>query len=130
MRAFGLHRPDRTPCGMPLPVSEAHALLELARHGPLNSTELAKRLQLEKSTVSRIVGKLEGRGWVQRIPHEGDGRVTLLELTAAGRKAEAVIAEARRHRLAALLDRVPAAEREPLLRALDTLVRATLAEER
>lgn len=115
---------------MPLPVSEAHALLELARHGPLNSTELAKRLQLEKSTVSRIVGKLEGRGWVQRIPHEGDGRVTLLELTAAGRKAEAVIAEARRHRLAALLDRVPAAEREPLLRALDTLVRATLAEER
>ncbi len=130
MRAFGLHRPDRTPCGAPLPVSEAHALLELGRHGPLSATELAKRLQLEKSTVSRIVAKLEGRGWVQRIRHTGDGRVALLELTAAGHDAEVAIAEARRRRLATLLQRVPTAEREALLRALDTLVRASLEEER
>ena len=130
MRGFGLHRPDRTPCGAPLPVSEAHALLEIARHGPLNSTELTKRLQLEKSTVSRIVAKLEGRGWVRRLPHAGDGRVTLLELTAAGRKADAAIAEARHRRMSALLERVPPAERATLLRALDTLVRATLEDER
>lgn len=29
IRAFGLHQPDRTPCGQPVPVSEAQALHEL-----------------------------------------------------------------------------------------------------
>ncbi len=123
-----MHRPDRTPCGAPLPVSEAHALLEVARHGPLSSTELAKRLQLEKSTVSRIVTKLERRGWIRRLPYEDDGRVALLELTPVGRETEAGIAEARRRRLASLLQRVPAADRVLLLQALDTLVEATLED--
>ena len=111
-----------------MPVSEAHALLEVARHGPLSSTELGKRLQLEKSTVSRIVTKLERRGWMRRLPYEGDGRVALLELTPAGREAEGGIAEARRRRLASLLQRVPAANRALLLEALATLVQATLEE--
>jgi len=31
IRAFGLHRPDETPCGQPVAVAEAHALLELSR---------------------------------------------------------------------------------------------------
>ncbi len=129
MRGFGLHRPDRTPCGAPLPVSEAHALLEVGRHGPLSSTELAKRLQLEKSTVSRIVAKLERRGWVRRLPCADDARVALLELTAAGRETEAGVAEARRRRLASVLQSVPAAHRALLLRVLDTLVQATMEQD-
>ena len=69
---------------------------------------------------------LEGRGWLERFPHAGDGRVSRLELTGAGRQAEAAIALVRPHRVATLLDRVPAAQRKPLARALDSLVRATL----
>lgn len=29
MRAFGLHKPDQTPCGQPVAVAEAHALMVL-----------------------------------------------------------------------------------------------------
>ncbi len=29
IRAFGLHRPEQTPCGEPVSVAEAHALMEL-----------------------------------------------------------------------------------------------------
>ena len=50
VRSFGLHRPDETPCGEPVPVAEAHALMDLAADGPLNHGELASRLRLEKST--------------------------------------------------------------------------------
>jgi DNA-binding MarR family transcriptional regulator len=59
IRAFGLHRPDQTPCGQPVAVAEAHALMELAQGAPLSQNDLAARLQLEKSTVSRLVGILE-----------------------------------------------------------------------
>lgn len=53
IRAFGLHRPDEVPCGQPVAVAEAHALLELSREEPLLQKDLAAKLRLEKSTVSR-----------------------------------------------------------------------------
>lgn len=73
VRAFGLHQPDQTPCGRPIPVSEAHALGELARDGALRQSELSHRLRLEKSTTSRLVTQLINRGWAERIPAPDDG---------------------------------------------------------
>src|SRR5215212_1802208 len=74
IRAFGLHRPDQTPCGEPVAVAEAHALMELAQGVPLSQNDLAARLQLEKSTVSRLVGILESRSWIARARSARDGR--------------------------------------------------------
>ena len=48
IRAFGLHRPDQTPCGKPVAVAEAHALMELAQMAPLSQNDLATRLQREQ----------------------------------------------------------------------------------
>ncbi|MCW6005271.1 MarR family transcriptional regulator [Micromonospora sp. CPCC 205371] len=124
VRNFGLHQPDRTPCGQPLPVSEAHALTEIARDGRLRQVELARRLRLEKSTVSRLVTNLVGRGWVRRHTADDDGRGVLLELTDAGGTAAERLAEARRQRLDALLERVPDDQRAAVVRALQTLAEA------
>ncbi|MET7376822.1 MarR family winged helix-turn-helix transcriptional regulator [Micromonospora arida] len=125
VRNFGLHQPDRTPCGQPLPVSEAHAMVEIAREGQIRQVELARRLRLEKSSVSRLVTNLVNRGWVHRETAEGDGRGVLLLLTAAGTTAAARQADARRARLTALLDRVPDDQRAAVVRALQTLAEAT-----
>jgi DNA-binding MarR family transcriptional regulator len=124
IRAFGLHQPERTPCGQPIPVSEAHALAELTRNAPLGQAELGRRLRLEKSTVSRLVGQLIGRGWLERRPDPGDGRATLLVLTPAGQQAADALASARAAKFARLLEAIPAAEREAVLHALDTLMEA------
>ncbi|MEV4541242.1 MarR family winged helix-turn-helix transcriptional regulator [Micromonospora echinaurantiaca] len=126
VRNFGLHQPDRTPCGQPLPVSEAHAMVEIARDGQLRQVELARRLRLEKSTVSRLVANLVNRGWVHRGPADGDGRGVLLVLTDAGATAAARQADARRDRLTALLDRIPDHERAAVVRALQALAEATV----
>ena len=125
VRGFGLHQPDRTPCGQPLPVSEAHALTEIAREGRLRQVELARRLRLEKSTVSRLVTNLVTRGWIRRHIADEDGRGVLLELTEAGAGAAHRLAEARQRRLTALLERVPEDERAAVVRALRTLAEAT-----
>jgi DNA-binding MarR family transcriptional regulator len=124
VRNFGLHQPDRTPCGQPLPVSEAHAMVEIARERRIRQVELARRLRLEKSTVSRLVANLVGRGWIHREAADGDGRGVLLVLTDAGGAAAARQADARRDRLAALLDRVPDDQRAAVVRALQTLAEA------
>jgi DNA-binding MarR family transcriptional regulator len=124
IRAFGLHQPERTPCGQPIPVSEAHALAELTRDAPLGQAQLGRRLRLEKSTVSRLVGQLIGRGWLERRPDPGDGRATLLVLTPAGQQAADELASARAAKIARLLEAIPADEREAVLHALDTLMEA------
>jgi DNA-binding MarR family transcriptional regulator len=128
VRAFGLHQPDRTPCGTPVPTSEAHAVGELDRDGPLTQTTLAERLRLEKSTVSRLVAQLTGRGWVRRAEREGDGRLVWLELTPDGRRAAGELAVARAARFADLLRNIPAERRPAVIAALTTLVDAAAGQ--
>jgi DNA-binding MarR family transcriptional regulator len=128
VRAFGLHQPDRTPCGQPVPVSEAHAVGELDRDGPMTQTALAGRLRLEKSTVSRLVAQLIGRGWVRRTEREGDGRLVWLELTPEGSRAAGELAAARAARFAELLRNIPAEQRPAVIDALTTLVQAATGQ--
>ena len=122
VRAFGWHRPEQTPCGQPVPISEAHALMELDGQDALAQHVLGARLGLEKSTVSRLVRQLEERGWVDRQRSPADGRVTLLALTSAGRQATDQLASARAAFFAGVLERVPGDKRHQLLECLDLLV--------
>lgn len=124
VRAFGLHQPDQTPCGEPIPVSEAHALMELAQVESLGQLELAGRLGLTKSTVSRLVGKLLERGWVDRAQDHADARAVRLRLTGAGRAAAGELDDARAAKFAALLAAIPEGERDTVLRSLDILTEA------
>jgi DNA-binding MarR family transcriptional regulator len=116
----GLHQTEPTPCGEPISVSQAHALTELAAH-PLTQAELARRLRLDRSVVSRLAEVLHTRGWLRRERHPQDQRAVQLVLTDRGRAAADRLAGARRARLTTLLDGVPDDERENVLRALEVL---------
>lgn len=129
IRGLGLHRPDWTPCGRPVGVAEAHALLELSRGGTMSQNELAAWLHLEKSTVSRLAGLLEGRGWVERRRAPRDGRAVELRLTAAGREAAAELAAARKTKFARVLAAIPDGEQEAVLDALKVLTEAIRADQ-
>lgn len=122
VRTLGLHQPDRTPCGQPVSVAEAHALLELGREPGLSQNGLAARLRLEKSSVSRIVTGLEKRGWVERTRKPNDTRIVQVHLTNDGRDAAATLAESRQAKFARIFAAIPPAERDAVLTSLDTLV--------
>ena len=124
VRAFGLHRPGETPCGKPISVSEAHALMELRRNALLTQTALAARLRLEKSTVSRLVAQLVARDWVVRERDPGDARAFRVRLSERGARAASELEDARRRTFESVLARIPADEREAVERALGVLVEA------
>ena len=121
VRELGLHRPDRTPCGQPIAVAEAHALLELSREPGLSQNGLAAQLRLEKSTVSRIVTLLERRGWVERRRDKSDTRIVHVHLTRDGQDAAANLAASRQAKFSNIFTAIPAAERATVLHALNTL---------
>ncbi len=124
VRAFGLHQPERTPCGQPVSVSEAHALAELSNTEPLTQQELGLRLRLEKSTVSRLVGILEKKNWIERTANPNDGRSLELRLTESGTRIAKQVACARQQTFSRLLESIPEKQRFAVLTALKTLTEA------
>jgi DNA-binding MarR family transcriptional regulator len=125
VRSLGLHKPDQTPCGQPVSVGEAHALLEIAREPGITQNGLAARLKLEKSTVSRIVGQLATRGWVSRDRDTSDARFVLLRLTQRGISANANIAASRSAKFRRIFDAIPAERRAAIVESLGLLLEIT-----
>jgi DNA-binding MarR family transcriptional regulator len=54
--------------------------IDLSEIKAVGQGELAERLHLEKSTISRLVRQLIARGWVGRAPLPNDGRVMMVRL--------------------------------------------------
>jgi len=130
VRAFGLNDPDRTPCGQRLSVSEAHAVSELLSEPELTQGQLAERLALQKSTVSRLVGLLVERGWVERVSDDSDRRARRVNLTPSGRRVAEGVAAARARKFDRVMAAIPEEHRGSVVAALDVLNQASKKEAR
>ena len=64
----------------------ASALSVIVFRGPLTMTALAEAEQVRPPTITRLVDGLERRGLVRRVTDAADGRVQLVEATAAGKR--------------------------------------------
>jgi len=53
---------------------------------PLPPHEIAERLIISRATVTGLIDSLERRGYAQRIPHQSDRRMILVEPTDTGRQ--------------------------------------------
>ena len=114
-----------------LSCSQAHALMEIERQGPLTSIELARELNLDRSTVSRTVAKLVRDGYLVADPG-ADRRTKPLVLTDGGKaKLRQVHAHADRQVESALRLLAPddqAAVRRGLVRYAKALAQARAQE--
>jgi DNA-binding MarR family transcriptional regulator len=121
VRSFGLLQPDRTPCGQPLHVSQAHALAIIAGNPGIGQHDLTVALGLARATVSEMVSELCARGWVTRERAATDRRVQRLDLTTSGRTIAQQAAEARRALMIGVLDALEPDERATVTDALGRL---------
>lgn len=65
---------------------EVLMLLSFSRKGRLPLSKIGERLQVHGSSVTNAIDRLERQGFVRRIPNPRDGRGTLAELSASGRR--------------------------------------------
>ena len=124
VRVGGLLQPDHELPGFSVSMSQAFALHELDTGTPLSQQELAERLVLEKSTISRMVADLEDKGMVTRERDAANRRTYRILLTDQGRDFHARISAsygAQYHQWTAAMT---PAEREALLVGLPALIRA------
>ncbi|CAI1671316.1 ribosomal-protein-alanine acetyltransferase [Serratia ficaria] len=80
-----------TLAGTDLPPSAVHALIEIGEGRANHAAALCGALNLEKSSVSRMLNKLRKAGLLDVQPSERDGREKLLALSEQGRETLAAI---------------------------------------
>jgi len=131
IRGIGLLAADRTPCGQPLAVSHAHALMVLREHlraGRVASQrELGAALGIDKSNVTRLALKMQRAGHLTQKCDQRDGRVRLLMLTNAGATLAEAVERASRARFDGLFRSLPRTQGSRVLSALEVLNRAVVA---
>lgn len=100
--------------------------------GPTRAGDLAERLAVGPSTLTRNVDRLVAGGWVERRPGSANRREVLVAATDRGRALVDDVSARRRRELAEVLERVPEAERPTVvaaMRALRTAMDEPLPEE-
>src|SRR5580698_6202887 len=103
-------------------VAEWALLRELHERGQTAPGELADSLGLTRGAVSKIVDKLDAKGWIQTEAKEGDSRFRLLSLTRSGRRSLPVLAEIADQNDARYFDCLNAKEKSVLRKLLIKLV--------
>ena len=80
--------------GLDLPASEINVLASLAGHRPLTVGALATATATRPTTLTSVLDRLAGRGYVMREVDPADRRSFLISLTPAGQQAAATISAA------------------------------------
>ncbi|HSO37845.1 MAG TPA: helix-turn-helix domain-containing GNAT family N-acetyltransferase [Labilithrix sp.] len=104
--------------------SHCHAMIEIEARKKVAQSELPALLRLDKSTTSRIVADLVGRGWLRARPSRDDARARDLMLTASGRAQVKVVHREANARVEQALGALGEDDRRVVLRGMELYARA------
>jgi DNA-binding MarR family transcriptional regulator len=128
VRSFGLLAAGQTPCGQPLGLSHAHALMVLLEQSraevETRQQDLGRALGIDKSNVARLCRRMEAAGHLLQTPHPGDGRARSLRLTPRGLRLAGEVERASRGRFARLAALLPPDRCRSVLASLQLLNQA------
>jgi DNA-binding MarR family transcriptional regulator len=111
-----------------IPSTQCHILTELDRSGPLTFAELVRRVNTDKAWISRTVESMTQEGLLVKEPNPNDRRTIIVTLTQEGLAKAAEVQSTLNGQSGRVLQRIPAAERANVARALELLHQALLSE--
>jgi DNA-binding MarR family transcriptional regulator len=105
-------------------IAQFRTLVILSNRGPVNLATLANLLGVQPSATGRMVDRLVAAGLIDRLPHPTSRRELIAALTKRGREVVLRVTAYRRAEIAAIVEKMPAAERRGLVRALTAFTAA------
>lgn len=109
---------------VPLTVPQHRLLVLVSSDGPRRIGALAEDLGVNQSNASRLIARLAEPGLVQRVADPADGRVFVVELTAAGRQVLDAVSEHRLRELRAVVAAMPPETWGPAVQVLGEFIAA------
>ena len=108
--------------GVSIPQVLCLSYLHNADHFQSTQGEIRKFLNLNSSTVSGIIHRLEKKGFIARLPNQGDRRVINIALTTAGSKLISKVPFLLHEQLSERLRILDQNKLEGIEKSLDTLI--------
>jgi DNA-binding MarR family transcriptional regulator/GNAT superfamily N-acetyltransferase len=105
----------------PYSLTEVRVLYELANRQQTTASDLCSELALDAGYLSRILQKFESLGFVARRRSKEDGRQSLLDLTAAGKKAFAPLDSQSSEQVREMLTSLGRSQQTALVEAMRTI---------
>ncbi len=115
--------------GVSIPQILCLNFLYKAKNCQSTQNEIRKFLNLNSSTVTGIVNRLERENLVARLPKSGDKRVSNIALTSKGEKLINQVPPLLHEQLSDKLNKLSAEEHKKLEQSLDTLIKMLDIEE-
>ncbi len=101
---------------------QGRILRMLSRNGSLTQNEIQKRLDIQPSSVSELLAKLEASGFIDRQRDPADGRRFIISITQDGHNDLREHEIIRHKRQSILYDGLETHEQEELIRLLSKLL--------
>jgi DNA-binding MarR family transcriptional regulator/GNAT superfamily N-acetyltransferase len=112
---------NRTLLQSDFSLTQARILFELAHREECTASDLIQSLGIDRGYVSRVLHAFERNGLITRVQSKEDSRERFLKLTAAGKKAFAVLNDRSSKEAQSLLKKLPQLNREMLLDCMKTI---------
>lgn len=109
--------------GISIPQFLCLSFLRKSPHFQATQGEIRKYLNLNSSTVSGIIDRLEKKGLIARLPRFGDKRMVNIALTTAGDQLINTIPSILHERLSDKLQKLTSKELSSIYNGLDTLLK-------
>lgn len=106
-------------------VPQFRALLVLSSHGPANLATLASRLDVQPSTIGRMIERLVAAGFINRRDHPTSRRELVVDLNRQGRKVVNDVLALRHEQFTRLVTTMPPKLQKGLVTGLIALCEAS-----
>jgi DNA-binding MarR family transcriptional regulator len=113
---------EKSCCGITL--AQCHALYEIGEAGSLSLVELAGKMRLDKSTLSRTVDQLVSKGYCERVEHPEDRRYIVIKLAEQGGNLYGRIRKSVDNSFEAIYNSLPSGKRGQVLDSIRLLLQA------
>lgn len=104
--------------------SQCYALIEILKAERLTMNELSDRMNLDSSTMTRVVDKLVRDELVKRERDEEDKRIMLVSLTEKGKRAAFILNSSVNGYYKKIISSIPEGKVEEVLNAVSILLKA------
>ncbi len=104
--------------------SQCYSLLGLLKTGSMAMSELSTKMNLDSTTMTRVIDNLVRDGLVERTRDEGDRRYVVIALTDSGKDVATKLDASIRQYYRAIIANLPEGEAMPVLNSVQLLLTA------
>lgn len=104
--------------------SQCNTLLEIQRAGSLTMNELSEKMNLNTSTMTRVLDNLVRDKYITRDRDEADRRIVVVSLTEAGQEAASKLSSSVNEYYKKIIDNIPVGQVDEVLNSVNILQKA------